>query len=183
MAMWYFLQRICPALAKAVDAKRIYELLLLHDVGETQSGDVSMYQKILGFDANKKKEREMIEMMSNNFPETTGIGKEVVGNFDAFETPVKKSETLEQLVARLIDSIQGGHFATVYANDLANYSLPIENILKVHFVPTVNFLLSLLKKKGLDDASEEVVQVVLAQIRIINEAGVKVTEKSLGLQL
>src|SRR4030043_641662 len=52
MAMWYFLQRICLALRKVVDSKRVYELILLHDVGESQIGDISMYQKISGFDAN-----------------------------------------------------------------------------------------------------------------------------------
>jgi 5'-deoxynucleotidase YfbR-like HD superfamily hydrolase len=169
MEFWFLLRRICPKLDSLLDSLELYEILLNHDLGETDKGDVPLYKKIKGVVDDKKAERRGIEKLSGELPQ---IKRELLGWFDEFEAEVKKIEKLEILVARWIDNLQGNHFALTFGKNLPKFSKEINSILHIRFVPYTNRLIQVLTERGEKEAVEEVKQIAREHVKFIKAAGI-----------
>lgn len=153
-----------------VDSTQIYEILLNHDLGETYAGDIPLYRKIQGATRDKQSERKALKQISNSLPETQ---KELLVWFDEFEKEISKITKLEMLIAKLVDNLQGNHFALVFGQNLAAYSEPINEILQIRFVAHVNRLIEVLEGKGEYEAATEIKQVAKHHADVIKAAAIE----------
>lgn len=154
IGLWFNLRRLCPNLDKLVNSEKIYEILWCHDLGEIIAGDVSLALQVKGMGADKSKiERKEIIKMAGKIPKET-LG-ELLNYFDAFEEKVEKMDDLEIIISKLVDNIQGHHFALVFGNDHKKHSNLINKILNRSFVPRARQLLYILKEKKHKKAYEE----------------------------
>jgi len=169
MEFWFLLRRICPQLDSLVNSIEVYEILLNHDLGETEKGDVPLYQKIKGVVDDKMVERQGIEKLSEQLPR---IKKELLRWFDEFEGEVKTINKLEILLARWINNLHGNHFALTFGKRLAHFSKEINSILQIRFVPYTNRLIQVLKQRGEKEAVEEVKQIAKQHVKLIKAAGI-----------
>jgi len=178
MELWFVLRRICPKLNSLVNPTEVYEILLNHDLGETDKGDVPLYRKIKGAVDDKIAERQGVEKLSEQLPE---IKKELLRWFDEFEEEVEKIEKLEILLARWIDNLQGNHFALTFGKKLPQFSKEINSILKIRFVPYTNRLIQMLEKRGEKEAINEVKQVAKYHVKLIKAAGINLDTRRLRI--
>jgi len=169
MEFWFILRRICPKLDSLVDSLEIYEILLNHDLGETDKGDVPLYQKIKGVIDDKIAERQGIEKLTEELPK---IKRELLDWFDEFEAEVKKIEKLEILIARWIDNLQGNHFALIFGKRLPQFSQEINSILQIRFVPYTNRLIQVLEEREEKEAIKEVKQIARYHAKLVKAAGI-----------
>lgn len=178
MEFWFLLRRACPNLNSLVDTTEVYEILLNHDLGETYKGDVPLFRKINGEIDDKVAERLGVEEISEQLPDTK---KELVGWFDKFEGEIENVDSLEILVAKWIDNLQGNHFALTFGKELPKYSKPINKILQIRFVPYTNRLIEVLQEKGEQEAINEVKQVAKHHTELIKAAGIDFDTSGLKL--
>jgi 5'-deoxynucleotidase YfbR-like HD superfamily hydrolase len=172
IGLWFNLRRICPNLNKLVNSEKIYEILWTHDLGEIFAGDVSLTHQVNGRGSNKHQiEREEIVKMAGNIPKQTL--SELLGNFDAFEKKIEEIDDIEILVCKLIDNIEGHHFALIFGNDFNKHSEIINKILNYSFIPRANRLLEILKEKKHDKAHQEVKWIINSFIELFKKAGVR----------
>ena len=169
MEFWFQLRRLCPKLDSLVDTTEVYEILLNHDLGETNAGDIPLYRKVHGAKDNKEGERSDLEQISGNLPETQ---QELLTWFDEFEQEVEKIDRLEVLVAKWMDNLQGNHFALTFGRNLPEYSEPINGILQMRFVAYTNRLLGVLEGRNEAEAVNEVRQVAQHHADIIKATGI-----------
>jgi 5'-deoxynucleotidase YfbR-like HD superfamily hydrolase len=172
IGFWFNLRRICPNLNKLVDSEKIYEILWIHDLGEIFIGDISQSLQINGEGINKSQiERKEIIKMAGKIPKKTL--KTILQNFDAFEKKHEEINSLEVLVCKLIDNIQGNHFAIVFGNDFKIHSDLINKILNRSFIKAASRLLEVLKKRNNKKAYKEVKSVVTYFISLYKKSGAK----------
>lgn len=172
IGFWFNLKRICPNLNKIVDSEKIYEILWGHDLGEIFAGDVSQPQQIKGKGINKSKtERLEIIKMAGKIPVKTL--KTLLQNFDDFEKKTEEITSVEILVCKLIDNIQGNHFAVVFGNDFKKNSDLINKVLNRSFIRTTRRLLEVLKEDDHKKAYKEVESVVAYLVYLFKKSGVK----------
>ncbi len=169
MEFWFHLRRLCPKLDSLVDTTKVYEILLNHDLGETNEGDIPLYRKINGAKDNKESERDGLKQITDSLPETQN---ELLAWFDEFEQEVGKIDRLEMLIAKWMDNLQGNHFALTFGKDLPHYSEPINNNLQIRFVAYTNRLLDVLEGRNEAEAMDEVRQVALHHANVIKAAGI-----------
>jgi 5'-deoxynucleotidase YfbR-like HD superfamily hydrolase len=170
IGFWFNLKRVCPNLNKLVDSEKIYEILWGHDLGEIFAGDISQPQQIKGKGINKSQiERKEIIKMAGKIPKKNL--EILLKNFDAFEEKTEEITSLEILVCKLIDNIQGNHFAVVFGNDFKTHSDLINKVLNRSFIRTTRRLLKVLKKENHKKAYEEVVLVVNYLIYLFKKSG------------
>lgn len=172
IGFWFNLRRICPNLNRLVDSIKIYEIFWGHDLGEIFIGDVSQARQVKGEGVNKSKiERQEIIKMSKRAPKE--IRKTLLYNFDSFENDYEKINSVEILVCKLIDSMQGNHFAVVFGNDFKiNFDL-INKIVNRSFIKAASRLLQVLKQRKNKRAYEEVRSIVEYHINLIKKSGIK----------
>lgn len=178
MEFWFYLRRLCPVLDSLVDTTEVYEILLNHDLGETYAGDLPLYRKIQGDKEDKGNERQTLEQITSSTPE---IQEELLRWFDEFEKELDKIDKLEILVAKLIDNLQGNHYALTFGQDLAIYSEPINKILQIRFVSYSNRLIEVLEEKVEYEAVKEVKQVSQHHAEIIKAAGIDLDTSKLRI--
>ncbi len=178
MEFWFLLRRICPKLDSLVNSMEVYEILLNHDLGETDKGDVSLYQKIKGAADDKMAERQGVEKLSQQLPE---IKRELLGWFDEFEGEVEKIEKLEILLAKWIDNLQGNHFALTFGKRLPQFSKEINSILQIRFIPYTNRLIHALEERGEKGAIKEVKQITQQHAKFIKAAGINLDTSRLKI--
>lgn len=172
IGFWFNLRRICPNLNKLVDSEKIYEILWGHDLGEIFAGDVSQSLQVKGKGEGKSQiERKEIIKMTGKIPKRTL--KTLLYNFDAFEKKHEEINSIEILVCKLIDNIQGNHFVIVFGNDFKTHSDLINKILNRSFIKAARRLLEVLKKKGNKKAYKEVESVVTCFIHLYKNSGAK----------
>jgi len=172
IGFWFNLKRICPNLNKLVDSEKIYEILWGHDLGEVFAGDVSQTLQVKGKGVNKSQiERQEIIKMAGKIPQSTL--KTLLQNFDAFEQKTEEINSLEILICKLIDKIQGHHFNVVFGNDFKTNSDLISKILNRSFIREARRLLEILKKGGHKKAYKEVESVVTYLLYLFKKAGTK----------
>jgi 5'-deoxynucleotidase YfbR-like HD superfamily hydrolase len=172
IGLWFNLRRLCPHLNKLVNSERIYEILWTHDLGEILAGDVSLAHQVKGRGADKNKnERKEIIKMAGKIPRQTL--SELLENFDAFEKKVEEIDDVEILVCKLIDNIEGHHFALVFGNDFNKHSEIINKILNYSFVPRARKLLEILKDKKNKKAYQEVKWIINSFIELFKKSGVR----------
>jgi len=172
IGFWFNLRRICPNLNKLVNSEKVYEILWGHDLGEVFAGDISQSLQIKGMGINKSQtERKEIIKMAGKIPKTTL--KILLQNFDDFEKKTEGITSIEILVCKLIDNIQGNHFAVVFGNDFKKNSDLINKVLNRSFVRTTRRLLQVLKEGGHKKAYEEVESVVTYLVSLFKKAGTK----------
>jgi 5'-deoxynucleotidase YfbR-like HD superfamily hydrolase len=169
MEFWFNLRRLCPELDALVDTTEVYEIILNHDLGETHVGDMSLYRKIHGDKEDKKSERYAVEQISKSNSDTQ---KELLNWFDEFEKEIEKIDRLEVLIAKLVDNLQGDHYAISYGHDLSSYSEPINKILQLRFVINTNRLIEVLEEREESGAAEEIKQVAKHHAEAIKNAGI-----------
>jgi 5'-deoxynucleotidase YfbR-like HD superfamily hydrolase len=169
MELWFHLRKMCPKLDSLVDTTEVYEILLNHDLGETNVGDTPLYRKINGAKDSKQSERDDLEKISDSLPE---VQSELLAWFDEFEQEIEKIDRLEILIAKWLDNLQGNHLALIFGNDLHNYSEPINKILQISFVVYTNRLVEVLKARNETDAMDEVKQVAQHHADAIKAAGI-----------
>lgn len=169
MDFWFHLRRLCPRLGSLVDTTKVYEILLNHDLGETNEGDIPLYRKINGAKDNKQSEREGLKKITGSLPK---IQDDMLAWFDEFEQEIDKINGLEVLIAKWIDTLQGNHFALTFGNDLPYYSEPINRILQIRFVVYTNRLLDVLESRNQPEAVDEVKQVAKHHADTIKAAGI-----------
>lgn len=141
-------------------------------MGEIFVGDISQPQQIKGKGVGKSKiERQEIIKMAGKIPKKTL--KTLLQNFDAFEEKTEEMNSIEILVCKLIDNIQGNHFAVVFGNDFRTHSDLINKVLNRSFIRTIRRLLEVLKNGGHKKAHKEVESVVNYLIYLFKKSGVK----------
>jgi 5'-deoxynucleotidase YfbR-like HD superfamily hydrolase len=172
IGFWFNLRKVCPNLNKLVNSEKIYEILWGHDLGEILAGDISLTHQVKGKgnDKNKNERREIIKM-AGKIPKQTL--SELLENFDAFEKKIEEIDDLEILICKLIDNIQGHHFALVFGNDFYEHSEIINKILNYSFVPRARRLLKILKERKHKKAYEEVESIINSFIEMFRKSGVK----------
>ena len=166
---WFLLRRVCPNLESLVNSTELYEILLNHDLGETYKGDVPLYRKINGEVDNKKVERQGVEKICEQLPDTR---EELLRWFDEFEGDINKVDRLEIIVAKWIDSLQGNHFAMTFGDKLPEFSKPINSILQIRFVPYTNRLIQVLEDRGEKEATREVKEIAQHHTELIKAKGI-----------
>jgi 5'-deoxynucleotidase YfbR-like HD superfamily hydrolase len=172
MEFWFVLRRECPNLNKVVDSVKIYEMLMNHDLGEIIGGDVSQARQLAGDGVNKvSNEHKAIISLTNSLP--TSTSKEIINLFNLYETEIDDVKTVEQLLARFIDYMQGNHFSLTFGKELPRHSLLIGKIVQGWWAKYAKKLISVLKEKGFGKASEEVRQIAIAHMDTIVKAGIK----------
>ena len=172
IGFWFNLRKLCPNLNKIVDTEKIYEILWGHDLGEIFAGDVSQPQQIKGMGKNKSQvERQEIINMAGKIPQK--ILRILLNNFDAFEQKTEEIKSIEILVCKFIDNIQGNHFAVVFGNDFKKNSDLINKVLNRSFTRTTRRLLQVLKEGGHKKAHEEVELIANHLIHLFKKAGTK----------
>lgn len=170
MQFWFQMRRLCPALARIVDALTIYELLLNHDLGEVYNGDVSIHIVVQGKPHNKKGERSALQRLVQ--PLTRETRREIVAGFDAFETHVAHVTRLDILVAKLIDCLEGNHFAFTFGNDFSRHEQSIIGIMKIRFVPYMKRLVQALEETNAKEAAEEMRVLARYHFKQLQKAGI-----------
>jgi 5'-deoxynucleotidase YfbR-like HD superfamily hydrolase len=171
MVTWMQMKVICPALAKLVNSEELYEILMVHDLGETVTGDVSNFQQLQGHGVGKEDiEREEIRMLTDCLPEE--LQSRILTLFEGFEAPLDQITQIEYLVAKFIDIVEGDQFALAFGNDLPQYAVPIQAILDKKFKPRALRLITVLKQRGFDEAAEEVRLMSVSHADAITKAGV-----------
>lgn len=179
IGFWFYFSRICPSLSALVDKAEIYERLWSHDIGETFVGDISQFLQLSGKGANKHLvEKQEIEKMGKKI--SPAILKQMTSWFAEFEGKYDKIEKLEVLLVKLIDTIQGDHFAFVFGNNLPENSKTINKIMARSFLPVANQLLRVLKQNGHKKAYKEAKSVILHHLKYAKRAGIKLDLKILG---
>ena len=175
MQLWFQIKRACPELAKVTNSEKIYEIILNHDLGETHEGDVSMTRQIKGESMNKKltERDEIVNITSKLKPE---VQSEILKNFDDFEADLDNVLDVDILVCKFIDALQGDQFALTFGNDLPEHSELINKIINKRFVPYASKLITTLKEKGHQTASEEITTLANYHLSQIREASIKIDE-------
>ena len=173
IGFWFNLRIVCPNLNKIVDSVKIYEIFWGHDLGEIFTGDVSQTMQIngVGLDKSNIERKEIIEI-SKAAPRE--ISRILLHNFDLFEKNHKKINSIEVLICKLIDNIQGNHFAMVFGNDFKINSDLINKVINRSFMKAANRLLEVLNDTGNKKAYNEAKTVIEHHLRLINKSGVKV---------
>ncbi len=169
MQFWFYLKRLCPNLDSLVDTIEIYEILLNHDLGETNSGDIPLYRKVHGESDNREGQREDLKFISNGLPETRN---KLLKWFDEFEQSIESIDRLEVLVSKWIDNMQGNHFALTFGKNLPKYSKAINGILQMRFVVYTNRLIDVLRSGNQTEAVSEVKEVAQHHAEQIKKAGI-----------
>ena len=169
MELWFHLRRVCPKLDSLVNTTQVYEIILNHDLGETNAGDTPLYRKINGAEDTKQSERDDLKQITDPSPE---VQTELLSWFDEFEQDIERIDRLEMLVVKWLDSLQGDHFALTFGRELSHYSEPINKILQIRFVAYTNRLIGLLESGSQAEAVEEVKQVAQHHADVIKAAGI-----------
>lgn len=178
IGFWFNLRRISPNLDRLVDSEKVYEILWGHDLGEVFIGDISQARQTKGEGAGKSKvEREEIIKMSKGTPEK--IVQDLLRNFDSFESKHEKTNNIEILVCKLIDNIQGNHFAIVFGNDFGINSDLISKIVNRSFIKAAIRLLEFLKNTKNKGAYKEARLIIDHHISAVKNSGVKLKVDSL----
>jgi 5'-deoxynucleotidase YfbR-like HD superfamily hydrolase len=170
MEFWFHLQRICPALRRHVNALVVYELLLNHDLGEVYNGDVSIHTVVQGKPHNKEGERSALKRLVE--PLASDVRREIVANFDAFETPIARAAEVEVLVAKLIDALEGNHFAFVFGKDFSRHEQLIIGIMRIRFIPYMRRLIQVLEEMDAQEAAEEMRTLARRHFTQLQKAGI-----------
>jgi 5'-deoxynucleotidase YfbR-like HD superfamily hydrolase len=172
IGFWFNLRRICPNLNKLVNSENIYEILWGHDLGEIYAGDVSQVLQVKGMGKNKvQNERQEIIKIAGKIPKKTL--ESLLKNFDAFEQETEEMTSIDILVCKFIDNVQGNHFNVVFGNDFKNNSDLVNKILNRSFIRTTRRLLQVLKEGGHKKAHKEVESVANYLISLFKKAGAK----------
>ncbi|MBI2631337.1 HD domain-containing protein [Candidatus Nomurabacteria bacterium] len=175
VGFWLTLRDICPALAKLVNTQEIYERVWSHDMGETFIGDISQFRQINGHGKDKHiLEQEEIQRITKFIPSKTS--RKLRAYFKEFEKPIEKIVKLEALVSKFIDTIQGNHFALVFAEGLGNSKNKdfVKKIVERTTVRTANQLLKVLKEGRHIKAYKEVSAVVDHHLDYYRKLGIKI---------
>lgn len=175
VGFWLTLKDICPGLDALVDTQEIYERVWSHDMGETFVGDISQFRQINGEGKDKHLlEQQEIEKITKFIPVKTS--RKLLGYFKEFEKLREKITKLEALVAKLIDTLQGNHFALVFAEGLASdkNSDSVKKIVERTTVRTANQLLKVLKQRRHTKAYNEVLSVVEHHLDYYRKLGIKI---------
>ena len=175
VGFWLTLKDVCLALSSLVDTQEIYERVWSHDMGETFVGDISQFTQINGGGKDKHViEQQEIERITKFIPAKTS--RKIRGYFKEFEKPREKITKLEALVAKLIDTLQGNHFALVFAEGLGSLQNKdsVKKIVERTTVRTTLQLLKVLKHKGHAKAYKEVLAVVNHHLDYYRKLGIKI---------
>jgi len=175
IGFWLTLKDVCPSLSSLVDTEEIYERVWSHDMGETFIGDISQFRQINGAGGNKHLiEQEEIKRITKSIPSKTS--RKLRGYFKEFEKPIEKITKLETLIAKLIDTIQGNHFALVFAEglELSKNKDSVKKIVKRTSVRVAHQLLKVLKERGQTKAYREVLAVIDHHLNYYQELGIKI---------
>lgn len=122
-----------------MDFDKVIRLILMHDLGEIETGDVVTTKKD---DADTEKEKQALKHVAEKSPGF--IAREVTGAFEGFENPT----TIEERFARAMDKFEGLLFwfsdegiamvKTVSSNDaIRGYFEKLEPTLEKLNFPTV----------------------------------------------
>lgn len=175
IGFWLTLRDVCPALNALVDTQEIYERVWSHDMGETFVGDISQFRQINGDGKDKHLlEQQEIERITKFIPSKTS--HKIRRYFKEFEKPKEKITKLEALVSKLIDTLQGNHFALVFAEGLGSLKNK-DSVKKIVERTTVRItlqLLKVLKQKGHTKAYKEVLIVVNHHLDYYRKLGIKI---------
>jgi 5'-deoxynucleotidase YfbR-like HD superfamily hydrolase len=175
VGFWMTIRDVCPALAKLVSAEEVYERLWIHDLGETFIGDISQFRQINGEGVNKHLlEKQEIERMTKILSPKTA--KKLQKYSEEFESPIEKINKLDALVAKLIDGLQGNHFALVFAEGLGSPAnkVSVKKIVERTTVRNGRQLLKVLKKKGHLKAHKEVLSLINHHIDFYKKLGIDI---------
>src|SRR3989344_4390774 len=175
VGFWLTLRDVCPALSKLVNTQEIYERVWIHDIGETFIGDISQFRQING----KGKDKHLLEQleikrMTKSLAFKTS--RKLQGYSKEFEKPIEKITKLEALVAKFIDTIQGNHFAWVFADkpEILKRKDVVKKIVERTTIRVANRLLWALKNKKHHKAYKEVWTIVDHHINYYRKLGIKI---------
>lgn len=165
--MWSLLKTVTPNLTSSVNSELVYDLLLFHDLGEVASEDMPLVKQ-LQEGSSQKKEMESLEIdkITNDLPETTK--KFIRQCFFDYSYAAADGASIEVLLARYINSIQGNHFAMVYGFDFAKHADLIMKIVNRYFMPVAEELVGELAIRN-KLAANEVEALTSYHLRAIEE--------------
>ena len=172
MEFWFLLRRVCPSLDKTVDSLKLYEMIINHDLGETVNGDISLTRQMAGEGRDKHlAEHDQIKLLTKSLdPKIAG---DILHYFDDYEAKIEDARTIEVLVVRFLDYLEGHHFALTFGNDLVEHSELIGKIVNDRWVKFTQRLIDVLRETGFSEASEEVKKVAEHHMNDIFGVGIK----------
>ncbi len=165
--LWRNLQVTCPALAEAVDAERVTEMLSMHDMGEIKAGDVSRHLIAQGIAQDKHlAEREGLNFHLAKLP--PAAKDHYLALFDEFENTDATTRTLEADVAKMIDALHGDmhyfNYAEMNSADIVATKLINSKLTK----PTFRNLLTFFEGTGNQAAFDDVMSIIQAYCDFLN---------------
>lgn len=169
LMLWFSLRYVLPHINKIIHSEKIYEHLLIHDIGEIEIGDISRATQIAHPSATKDQdELSVIEKLVSAYPPV--LGQRITALFREFTFNDKQS--LESLMANYCDSLQGNHFALIYGFNLQKNSQLISKIINSHFIPISTQLIDRLNTIDLK-AGQEIQSLTSYHLQSIRNAGIK----------
>lgn len=151
VALWSLLRQIMPETDKIVHTNRVYELLTFHDLGEVIIGDTPLVQQLN--EGSREKHEEELREVERYSEDLSGPLQEFIrSRFQ--EYTFSQEPTVEILLSRYINAMQGNHFGLVFGKNLAEHSELISTIVKKYFIPIVKDLQAALEKKSKSSAEE-----------------------------
>lgn len=171
LALLSQIRQVCPHLNALMDTTKVYEMILPHDLGEIDEGDVSLVSQLNGNGANKfEAEQRHIERLGANLP--TKSRQRLLELFDDFENDNSPTKSIEALVATFIDYLQGNHFALIYGHNLQEHSDLVNKVVNKYFIPRVYQLVDALESGNHVEAATEIKEIFRHHIKQIQSAGI-----------
>jgi hypothetical protein len=140
-ALWLLLRYVLPETNKIIDSSQVYEYLIFHDIGEICVGDTPIVQQ-LKEGSVRKNEIEIREVEAHTEDLPHNLQQLIRSYFHDYT--FAHPGTVEIVLARYLNAIQGNHFGLVYGKNLSQYSVIIDKIVSTYFIPLAEQLEKLL---------------------------------------
>jgi len=151
--LWSLLKSVMPELSSLVNTELVYDLLMFHDLGEIASEDTPLVKQ-LREGSSLKKEMERLEIEKNTMGLPQAARELINKSFFDYSYADENEATVEVLLARYVNSMQGNHFAMVYGFDFIKHADLIMEIVNKYFTPVANELISKLATQNNAAANE-----------------------------
>lgn len=146
--LWKLLSGVLKQNGINVDSETISNMVLIHDIGEIEQGDVSAVLQLQGKGKDRKNvEDKAFEEISSLLPQSSGkLIKETNERYER-EKNNPTTNDKEVLIAKIIDTLQGDHYVTTNSIDLVGFTDTHQKIISIKLYPYVLRLIEILEKE------------------------------------
>jgi 5'-deoxynucleotidase YfbR-like HD superfamily hydrolase len=154
----HFLMKNCPAIAAALNEEKVQEYILMHDVRETNKGDVSAVKQLTATVEYKDEERIDLEQMVAVLP--ADLAEHVLKLDEDMEAHPSVA-SIDVLYVKMIDSLQAGHCILFLGENLQENSKLLEVVMRRRSVERAKNLIDKLMDESKFDRSEHLVAAAM----------------------